>query len=504
MRRIIKSLTNNKKLIIVGIIMFFINYFLLLKQNNIYVTRGNNSIFKYIITLLIIMHFIVFIVLKKMISKKMPPEKVFLVFGIMFGTLFMFFIPFGYTPDEANHFLRSYEISTGNLISIKKENEVGNYLPTNIEKVISHYELQDAYKNEKENLSIKFNNEKKFYNFANTSLYSFICYLPQSIGIMIGRLLKFPILITAYLGRILNFSLWIALIYLAIKKIPIGKNLILFISMLPMSLQEAVSLAPDAMTNCVSISLVSFVLYHLYNKNEFDKKNMIIASILCIAISMLKIVYLPLCLLLILIPDSKFKSKKNKYFKICSLAMLVILLNLIWLKISSNFLIEFMPGVDSGKQVMYILNHPYSYFSILFNTYEYYSITYMFTMLGSNMEYLNVYVSQPCLLIYFLFIIYAAMFDTNIVLEKKVKYLFSFVSVCIILLISTSLYVQWTSYMNPEILGIQGRYFLPILLPLMLLFSRKFKKNATDFSKIYYYIFATNCYVVLLLLYTHI
>ena len=61
----------------------------------------------------------------------------------------------------------------------------------------------------------------------------------------------------------------------------------------------------------------------------------------------------------------------------------------------------------------------------------------------------------------------------------------------IILLIFTSLYVQWTPLKNDVIIGIQGRYFIPILIFVPLIFIGLFKKKNIKFdeSKINPYIF---------------
>ena len=485
--------------------MFIINYFFVLKCNVIYVNNGNSSIFKLSILILLVLEGLLFYTITQCFKKNITTEKLFLILGIIFGSLFMFLMPIGSVPDETNHFLRSYEISTGRIIGIKKGNEVGDYLPTNIEKAIIYNNSERTYKKELNNINIKINNEKKFYNFANTSLYSFVSYIPQSLGILVGRIFHLPIIIIAYLGRIFNFVSWLLITYLAIKKIPVGKMLVLLISLLPMSIQEAISLAPDAMTNCISIALISFVLYHVYNKRKLLKKDIVLATILCTAISLLKIVYLPLCLIILLIPYDKFKSKKDKYIIIGLMACFVVALNLIWLKISSNFLIEFMPGVNSSKQTSYILHHPYSYLRVVFSTYEYHLPTYIYTMLGSNLEWLNVYVSQPYLLVMLFLILYVALFNNDVILKPNIKCMFAFVSICIVVLISTSLYVQWTSYRYLEISGIQGRYFIPILLPLLLLLNNnKVKKNTFDSKKIVIFATSLNIYVVLLLMYTHL
>ena len=57
-------------------------------------------------------------------------------------------------------------------------------------------------------------------------------------------------------------------------------------------------------------------------------------------------------------------------------------------------------------------------------------------------------------------------------LNKKMKWSISIVLVIIAGLIATSLYVQWSPLRWYFINGIQGRYFLPFLLPLVLLFGQ--------------------------------
>lgn len=81
-----------------------------------------------------------------------------------------------------------------------------------------------------------------------------------------------------------------------------------------MTMQEAVSLSPDAMTIAVSIALISFILYFRNGPEKaLQKKHFIILSALLIALSLCKIVYLPLCFLIFLIPTKCFQSKKQKY-----------------------------------------------------------------------------------------------------------------------------------------------------------------------------------------------
>lgn len=55
----------------------------------------------------------------------------------------------------------------------------------------------------------------------------------------------------------------------------------------------------------------------------------------------------------------------------------------------------------------------------------------------------------------------------------KTKILYTFIFSCIVILIYTSLYVAWTHLKSPLILGVQARYFLPVVLLTAIIFDNK-------------------------------
>lgn len=507
-QKIYNYILNDKFFIILAICIFAIDFFLVCIQNSIQVDAGHNSILKYAIIIMFVYQLIIFLVLKRILKKGVKLHNIFLIFALILGISYMIMLPIGGVPDEINHFLRSYEVSTGSLISVKKGDEVGNYLPSNIESAIRVDVMDFTYKDIINHSTIKYNDDKVFYNYANTTLYSFVSYIPQALGILIGRILHFPIVITAYIGRLINFLLWTFIMYMCIKYIPVGKKVLFLVAFIPISLQEAISLSPDALINGLSVALLTFVTYHMYDKNKFKKKDYILMCALCILIALVKIVYLPLCLMVLLIPYKKFGNNiKEKYIKIGALALATIVLNLIWLKISSGFLIEFNPGVNSDKQLSFILHHPFDYLMVFAKSHNSNFMTYLFTLLGSNMEWLNVYISQPYLFIYLLIILFVAIREKNIKLvSQPAKSLFAFIAISVIILISTSLYIQWTPLMAPEINGlVQGRYFIPILVPILfILLNNNNKKDINHPEYFYYFALTLNSFVLMVLMYTHI
>ena len=65
-------------------------------------------------------------------------------------------------------------------------------------------------------------------------------------------------------------------------------------------------------------------------------------------------------------------------------------------------------------------------------------------------------------------------------LKEYERWWIAFLTVGVIALIFTSLYVQWTPVQNEVINGIQGRYFLPIILMVALLVQNKIQYSLNN------------------------
>lgn len=412
--------------------------------------------------------------------EKASIEKKFLYLFLIIGFMYLFAFPINQTPDEGAHVFRAYEVSLGHLSStVNDRNQVGRDLPSGVAKVLGN----DNYKKVGANLKIKSNSKREFVTFDNTSLYSFICYIPQAIGIFISRLITNKVLIQLYVGRIFNFLCFTLLYYFAIKILPTKKEFLFFMAFLPITIQEAISLAPDCLTISASVFLFSYVMYLRQNKNKINKRQLCLLSLICIIISQCKIVYLPICLLVFLLPKEKFKSKKMKYITIFTIAGLVIVLNLAWLYVASSFL-QISSSGKSANQINYILSNPLRYLFVCGDTFYQSFQTWLYQSLGNYLGWFNIFVPDIYILgNLFIFLSIIFSYDKNICLGYRDKLLLFFVYFCTVALIFTSLYVQWTAYKASSISGIQGRYFQPIMLLLPFLFSNinfKIQKNVLE------------------------
>lgn len=396
---------------------------------------------------------------------KLRIENAFLLCWILVGLLFLFSITLFRVPDETAHFFRAYDVSFRHAVSDidEKSGSVGNELPLDIDLGL----LSSNWQSFSDNKNMEVSEDFVFKGFTNTSLYSPISYLPQALGIFIARKMTSNVASIAYAGRIFNWLFITIILYGAIRLIPVGKEIVALIALMPMNIHESISLAPDGMVVAISILLISAVVYlRQVDSEQIKLRQMFLLYLLAWFISLLKIVYLPFCLLYFLIPFERFGSKQKKILHLTLIALFAIGSNLVWLQVSSNFLL--INGTDSSAQLQYLIHNPFYYLLVLARTFFYYSAWWVNTMIGSSLGALDVSTIGILVLVYMCLLAYkfAKQHGKYNKIKLTENMLFGFVVFSIFLLISTSEYLGWTPPYKNIVEGIQGRYFIAILLPL--------------------------------------
>lgn len=376
------------------------------------------------------------------------------------------------TPDEPSHFCRAYEISLGNLVSDYNEddNVGGRELPLDVDFNLLKNNWQSFYENR--NLSTTEN--WSFRNFSYIAVYAPVSYIPQACGIFFARLFTTNIPIIYYSGRFVNWLCITILLCIALKLLPVGKEFFALVALMPMNIHESVSLAPDGMVVALSAFVIGFVLYLKNSKSKLKWYQLIILYITAIVISFYKIVYFPFTLFYILIPSEMFKNgKRGKILHAFLVVILVGVSSFGWLRICNRFLVY--PGSDSNIQLKYILHHPFNYIIILCRTFFSTSSNLIFRMVGDSLAWLNVTTVGIFILIYILLLakksngiqLYGNKEITSI---KIVSGVVVFLIAC---LTFTAEYLTWTNVYSNEISGLQGRYFIALLLPMFFIVTKE-------------------------------
>lgn len=403
------------------------------------------------------------------------PEKAFLSIGLLFGIIFLLIIPPFQVPDEFNHFMRSYQISEGQLIAEKRGQITGGFIPkslvdfTGIWYDIPFKPQQKATKKQFfESFKIPLNRKKKVFGFfPNTALYSPVAYLPQAIGINLGKVFDLYPVILMYLGRLTNLLISVYLIFLAIKITPVFQWVFFLLALTPMATFQRASLSADSLLNSVSILMIAILIKYAFdvNQEKIFKNDILIVGILSVVVALCKQAYFPISFLYFLIPKYKIGSRK-KYFIV---GLFIILISAFawfyWSFVVKGLYVPMRPDVvtSADEQAHFILSQPLKYAIITFNDFNVNLDEYFKQFIGV-LGWVDTPVPGILQISYAPILVFIALIDSRrdilILLKDKLIIFAAFLSS--IFLIYLLNYLAWNPVGEEKIAGLQGRHFIPI------------------------------------------
>lgn len=261
---------------------------------------------------------------------RLKVEKTFAAIALIAGIGMAIVNPLGQEPDGWNHFIRAMDVSYGNVLApfINNAHEGGyNRVPVNMMGEIQ-FKVIEAFSDEggeyvKHLTEIKFSKESVLAK--GECGYTSLFYFPQALGTLIGRLLNLNVFFCMALGRIFNLLCYITLTYWAIKKLPVYRNLMAAVALLPLTVYQAASYSYDAMLNGLCFLFVGLCFHCAYGEMEkpLNWKKVIWLGVILALLFLCKYVYVCLGLLVFLIPKKKFGTKKD-YWKSFGIALLPI------------------------------------------------------------------------------------------------------------------------------------------------------------------------------------
>lgn len=423
----------------------------------------------------------------KTFIENLNPVKFFLIFATIFGVIFLFITPPFQTPDELAHFERAYQISEGTLLVQKDGPIAGGLLPSSINKTILAMHESSIAGNFSEKFqlnwlrnaaSIKLDSSAKtYYDFAGTAYYTPIVYVFQSTGILIGRLANLPPVFLMYLGRLGNLLEWILLLGLAIRLTPSKKWLLVAFGLLPMSLFEAISISADSVTLSVTALSIALVLYYRKKNSVMRWKDLALLTSVFTILVLSKPVMFVLLPIVLLLPLAKLKPTKKRLIITSILIFVPLLLYLLWMaavhgiKLTAGDPYSPMPG----SQFKFILTHPFGYLKVLLKTFFGSSGDGISGSFIGNFGSLDTPLPLVWIVLGYISIAFLAFVDYGKRTLLKLTRLEKLVTLSTLILyslaVSTALYVFYSPLKYPYIVGLQGRYFIPLIALALPLFA---------------------------------
>ncbi len=302
------------------------------------------------------------------------------------------------------------------------------------------------------------------------SVYSPALLLPQAVTMsLFGRGADLPALLVFYLCRLAGLLSYVMLTWLAIRQMPFGKWILLFLAVSPMALFQAATLTPDAISNGIGFLFIAGCL-RLAQVQEIGwietRKLVFLVFLLFLA----KLNLIPLILLpFLLIAPSQFVSKRLYVFLLGMTLVLFLLEVAGWNWIASrNFGSLLLDEANPRAQLLYILGNPFAFLQMVLKDFFANGLLYIQGWINGYGYY---YWTPPQIVaaLFLLSLITVVLMDSTAgQLKRKSRLVFFLVFLAGYIATIASLYISYTPVGANQVFGVQGRYFIPLALLLFL------------------------------------
>lgn len=400
----------------------------------------------------------------------------FLVIALAVGINLALAAPAWYGLDEHAHYVRAYQFANFNLGFDHEEklnwiNEMDDFF-YQTGTINSTHHTYDELKNFVNEYNTKEYGLQKYF-LTTAATYPFVPYFFAGLGILVAKLLGMPFVYTFYAGRIFNVLGYALICFFAIRTAKIGKRLLFLMSLLPYALFSAGVYTADTLT--VSFAILAIALFGNMLAAEdggLDYKLPVMFGLCCAAMAMCKLPYAPLCILVLTVPLKKFRSTKHAVVNFALVFGVVGVISVATLLFGADkgIIQWYQPGMSIVGQVKYILTHPFRYVGIIIS---HVALNWQDYLFGSTwkMGYCgDVATIWSMLTVLVLAAVAAVDYQRENACLTALPRLACVAAIgCSWVLVMTALYVSYNVVGADTIAGVQGRYFYPLLIPMLLL-----------------------------------
>lgn len=425
---------------------------------------------------------------------------VYLAVALPTVLILCFLLPPMQSPDEGRHFLRACQIAEGQLLSQidPQTAQAGGVLPSVESEFVRKKMSTDFLRTEDRLHTIRErlaaldhlsrnqppSSERRFVGFPGAAVYPPLLYAPQAAAIAVASLLSNKVYVAFYAARIANALAAIALVSFALYLAPTHRYILIIPAALPMSLSLFASVSTDAALIALGILFVALSTRFIHAENVWLRVG-IVATLLLLTLG--KPVYLPAALLL-LAAHPRLAWRKAIVF--CSQASAICAAAYLgWAQMAKEFFAKAasdFPNRNPLMQVHFITSHPVNAIEIFLTTLWDQAALILLEAIGR--------IGWPGLLLptrfYLLSLAIGATILACVALNgpflRSMRWLWAGLAAALATLaVLVAAYVLWTAPGSPHVVGVQGRYLIPVFT--LLAFAAPGLSNFTRSKRIFLY-----------------
>ena len=440
------------------------------------------------------------VVLRKIISQHL--EYGFLIVGICAGFIFCLAMPLSRVGwDEETHLRSVYWLDiTG---SYEYNCFLHNYIDGGAENLPFEYSTSyEEYKYVRERvneLSTPSEADPATSHHWGTSGFATFSYFFMAITCNICKLFGVPFGYTYMLLRFTNMIMYITVVFFAVRKLPKGKMIMSAVALMPTPMYLAATISYDTIVTGFLFLGMAYLFYLMFTDKKITWWEYLVFIGGMAYGSSRKSIYIPLILLGVFLPHRIFKDKKQE--RIMKAGVIVVLLAIL-----STFVLPALisPSVEGdlrggttshAGQMSSLFSNPVGYAGLLLTTMWQHLWDYgIGTPALDFMAYLGAGSLTYVIVIYLVSITLTSENTVYVQNDKKkwvaqgmpvwLKAVIYFLVFGVMCLIWTSMYISYTEVGKTAMAGVQGRYYIPLLFPV--LFTLSFNKVNVNWDKVKY------------------
>ena len=396
------------------------------------------------------------------------------LFSLVTVAFLAFNVPAFQTPDSENHMYRAEILSGGHWIAERREVDgdikFGGEVSLAIREamrevvVIAFHRDQKLDRDMRDRLrDIHWDDEKVVRDFRNTASNPPIFYLPQAVGIYFGKKLDLSVERTVFLVRMLDAVCCVLISTVAL--LIVGKtNLFMFIVLsFPMVSALFASMSQDGLLIATAALASATVLRPIVDDRRMNTMEFAV-GVLCLSlVAMARPTYAFLSLIVLVLPAESFRARFAAF-------LFSVVLSLGWPLTMMLFVAEPIAHpsglTDQGRQLAYLLANPLVVFAIAGETLG----RFFGNFVGQIVGVLG-WLDTPLPPLYMRFALaLAGLAFLHDALQRRARASWPLLLVCAAALLLSAgavfgaMYLIWTPVGAGYVEGVQGRYFLPLLV----------------------------------------
>ena len=401
------------------------------------------------------------------------PAKAFAWVGLPLGVLLVALTPPFQVPDEPNHFYRAYQVSDGGLVPQRTADSVGGSLPRSLprlaDSVIGNVPFNPDVKPDLDVWRRAFAtpllpDDRIETTFPNTALTGPIAYLPQAIGIELGKIVRAPALVVFYFSRLSSVFLCVALTVLSIRWLPVRRWTCALLSLLPMVLFVRSSASSDGPTLALTMLALAICLRQADSGASAIRPGIqwplfSVAGLLALG----KPPYGAVTFLAFATPPRVFGGMKRYVSTMLALTAVFVVAQGAWAVALRGRTALSAPGSDPPAQMTYIADNPVDAAVFLVRNFTRSTPVLAYQAVGV-LGWLDAPIPIPAAVFLGLVVVLVALgepFPTSAL--RSFRWLGAMIGLVGALTLHAMNYVWWTPPGAPYVAGIQGRHLLPFI-----------------------------------------